>query len=182
MSLVVVERALEEPREFSCLQALEAGARGCLQTHRVRPLRAIIARDRRNMICLYDAPDAESVRETQRVAGLPFSHVWAGLQVVDRPQELPPGYSHILVQRTVPEGTTPAQLEYFANDPKGCNGRLRIKHVAVFASHDCRRVCCLYHGPDLESVRAGNREMGAPYERLWIADVFEAPNLTSEKG
>lgn len=174
MSLVIVERALEEPREFSSLQAIENAASSCLVTHRVRPLRAFISRDRRHMICLYDAPDAESVRETQRVAGLPVSHVWSGVQVVDRPQPLPPGYSMIFVQREVPAGTTPEQLEYFANDPKGCNGRLRIKHVAVFASHDCRRVCCLYHGPDLESVRAGNHEVGAPYERLWVADEFEA--------
>lgn len=175
MSLVIVERALEEPREFSGFQALESAVRGCLLTYRVRPLRAFVARDRHNMICLYDAPDAESVRETQRAAGLPVSHVWAGLQVVDRPQTLPAGYSLVLVQREAPEGTTPELLEYFANDPKGCNGRLRIKHVAVFASHDCRRVCCLYHAPDLESVRAANQETGAPYERLWVADVFEAP-------
>jgi hypothetical protein len=29
------------------------------------------------MICLYEAPDAESVRQAQREAGVPFDEAWA---------------------------------------------------------------------------------------------------------
>ena len=29
------------------------------------------------MLCLYEAPDAESVRQAQREAGVPFERAWA---------------------------------------------------------------------------------------------------------
>lgn len=31
------------------------------------------------MVCIYAAPDAESVRSAQRQAGMPFETVWAAL-------------------------------------------------------------------------------------------------------
>jgi hypothetical protein len=43
----------------------------------VRFVRTYFATDRRRMICLYVAPDAESVRLAQVQAGLPHAGVWA---------------------------------------------------------------------------------------------------------
>jgi hypothetical protein len=77
--LVVVERSFAEPVEFATLQDLENEGAWCLAQHRVRFLRSYFARDRRRMICLYAAPDAESVRSAQRQAGMPFETIWAAL-------------------------------------------------------------------------------------------------------
>lgn len=38
-------------------------------------LRSYFAKDRRRMLCLYAAPDAESVRTANRTAGLPFDNI-----------------------------------------------------------------------------------------------------------
>lgn len=74
---VVVERAFEAPVDFAEIQALEDRGAWCLQLHRVRFVQTFFSLDCRHMICLYDAPDAESVRLAQSKTGLPFERVWS---------------------------------------------------------------------------------------------------------
>lgn len=74
--IVVVGRSFEQPVNFEELQAQEGAAAACLQTHRVRFRQSLLARDRRRMLCLYAAPDAEAVRHVQHQAGLPFDGLW----------------------------------------------------------------------------------------------------------
>lgn len=76
MEIVVVERSFEQPVEFGILQEMEEKAAWCLKLHDVRFLRTFLSSDRRRMICMYEAPDAEAVRVSQRTAGLPFDRVW----------------------------------------------------------------------------------------------------------
>lgn len=74
---VLVTRRFAEPAEFADIQALEEKGAGCLENHRVRFVRTYFSRDRRRMMCLYEAPDAESVRIAQREAGMPVERVLA---------------------------------------------------------------------------------------------------------
>lgn len=74
---VLVSRRFDQPAVFAEIQALEDAGAGCLETHRVRFMRTFFSKDRRRMICLYRAPDAESVRIAQREAGMPVERVWA---------------------------------------------------------------------------------------------------------
>lgn len=74
---VVVERSFDEPASMDELQAREEGAADCLSMHSVTFLRSLFSVDRRNMVCLYAAPDAESVRRAQTQAGMPLDRVWA---------------------------------------------------------------------------------------------------------
>jgi len=74
---VLVTRRFAEPAVLIEIQALEEAGAGCLDTHRVRFVRTYFSTDCRRMICLYRAPDAESVRVAQREAGMPVERVWA---------------------------------------------------------------------------------------------------------
>lgn len=74
---VVVTRRFAEPVQLTDIQAIEDAGAGCLQTHRVEFERTFFSADRRRMVCLYRAPDAESVRMAQREAGMPLESVWA---------------------------------------------------------------------------------------------------------
>lgn len=76
MARVIVERSFPEPVEFSEVQAREDRSAWCMQAHHVRFVRSYFSLDRRRMICVYDAPDAEAVRRANETAGLPFDHVW----------------------------------------------------------------------------------------------------------
>jgi hypothetical protein len=74
---VLVQRSFAEPVELAEIQAIEdAGAR-CLEMRHVEFVRTYFSRDRTRMVCLYHAPDAESVRAAQREAKVPFDQIWA---------------------------------------------------------------------------------------------------------
>lgn len=74
---VMVHRSFDEPAELDALQAIEDANVHCLETHRVRFVRTFFSADRRRMACLYQAPDAESVRIAQRQATMPMDAVVA---------------------------------------------------------------------------------------------------------
>jgi hypothetical protein len=74
---VVVERSFEEPVTLEEIQAIEDAGVSCLEARNVQFVRTFFSRDRRRMACLYRAPDAESVREAQRQAGMPVDAVWS---------------------------------------------------------------------------------------------------------
>lgn len=82
MACVMVERAFDAPADFEQIQALEDRGGWCLEMHRVRFLRTYFSKDRLRMLCLYDAPDAESVRIAQQKAGMPFERVWTTTVIV----------------------------------------------------------------------------------------------------
>jgi hypothetical protein len=74
---VLVERSFDAAVELSQIQDLEDAGLRCLEIRRVRFLRTFFSFDRKRMICLYAAPDAESVRQAQVEAGVPFDEAWA---------------------------------------------------------------------------------------------------------
>jgi hypothetical protein len=50
----------------------------CMALHGVVSLRHYLASDGRRLVCLFDAPDAEAVRNTIRTGGMkPPQHLWA---------------------------------------------------------------------------------------------------------
>jgi hypothetical protein len=73
---VIVEREFEEPADFGALQEREDGFAWCLDQHRVRFIRSYFSKDRKLMVCEYEAPDAEAVREIHRQTGLPYVRLW----------------------------------------------------------------------------------------------------------
>lgn len=74
---VVVERSWSSPVTIDEIQAIEDAGIECLDSRNVRFSRTFFSRDRKRMICLYRAPDAEAVREAQRQAGMPVDSVWS---------------------------------------------------------------------------------------------------------
>ena len=76
MEIVLVERSFQDPIDPK--EVREAAERGhwCMDLHGVRPLQSYISADRRRMICVFEAPDAESVRKANTTAGLAFDRVW----------------------------------------------------------------------------------------------------------
>ena len=76
MQQVIVERTFPEPVVFGDVQALEDAHAWCLDLHGVRFLVSYFSDDRKRMICLYEAPDAEAVRRVNRQAKLPFDRAW----------------------------------------------------------------------------------------------------------
>jgi len=76
MEIVLVERSFEAPTTAEAVLASAQDLHGCMQMHRVTLLQSHISDDGRRMLCVFEAPDAESVRIANVQTGLPFSRVW----------------------------------------------------------------------------------------------------------
>lgn len=73
---VLVERRFDAEVTLQEIQDIEDAGIWCLETRDVHFVRTFFAADHMRMICLYRAPDAESVRLAQRQAGVPFDDAW----------------------------------------------------------------------------------------------------------
>lgn len=80
---VVVTRRFDAPVTLDEIQAIEDAGAQCLEMRRVTFMRTFFSLDRLRMLCLYEAPDAELVREAQREADMPVDKVWS-YQRLDR--------------------------------------------------------------------------------------------------
>ena len=77
MPLFVVEERFEPPINADALNPYTEALSPCLKTYDVKWVSSYVGRDGSQCICVYDAPDAESVRRAYRAAEAPFSYkVW----------------------------------------------------------------------------------------------------------
>lgn len=77
METIVVERTLEDPVDVGALADGRERFVACLHAHNVRFVQSYMSADGKRMICVYEAPDAESVRIALRQHGmLPFDQAW----------------------------------------------------------------------------------------------------------
>ena len=73
MEPVVVERELDEPLDLDALREKRDTLVTCMQAHNGSLQSSYVAPDGKRMICIYQAPGAESVRQALRTGGvLPF--------------------------------------------------------------------------------------------------------------
>ncbi len=90
METIVVERTLAEPLDLATLREDREGIDACLRAYQVSLLHSYVAPDGRRMICVYQAPDAESVRQAlRRVGVLPWDQAWKAR--VLRPEDIDGG-------------------------------------------------------------------------------------------
>jgi hypothetical protein len=173
MSTVVVERTFALPVAFEDVQSIEERGAWCLEAHDVRFLRTWFSRDRRRMICLYEAPDAESVRVAQEKAGVPFESAWAAQVIL---HEAPgAGGEAIVVERRLPEPFDEAGIRDAVAGGAWCLQQHGCRILATFLAGDGRRCLCVFEAPDAESVRQAQKRMGMPFETAWPATVHEPP-------
>jgi hypothetical protein len=175
VSVVLVERSFPEPVAFEDFRGRGAS---CLEAHRARFLRAYFSRDRLRMICLFDAPDAESVRIAQEKSGLPFEAAWTA-RVVRHGADVPGGEA-IVVERSPAQPVDEAAILEAAARGAWCLEQRRCRSVSTYLSGDGLRVVCVYTGPDAESVRQAQEQIGLPFDLAWPARVFDAGRASPE--
>lgn len=171
MSYVLVERSFPEPVELQDIQAIEDRGAWCLEAHDVRFLKTYFSRDRRRMICLYEAPDAESVRIAQTKAGVPFDNVWP-VQIVRQPGP-DVGDDAIVVERSLPEPMDEAALRESVTRSAWCLEQWGCRLVVSYLSNDGWRLVCIFAAADAESVRQSQRQSRMPFDVAWPGSMHE---------
>lgn len=76
MASVIVEYTFAEPKSDDELSRMAARLDQCLEIRNGAWVRSSLSADRKRMICEFEAPDADSVREALRAAGQSFDRVW----------------------------------------------------------------------------------------------------------
>ena len=81
---VIVKRELAAPTAFEKLQDQEESNISCLDMHNVTFIKTYFSLDQKYMLCMYNAPDVESVRISQRQAEMPVSKVYSCKELLPR--------------------------------------------------------------------------------------------------
>ncbi len=76
MARVVVEQVFEPPMSEEDYATFAKRLDPCLEIRSAQWRRSYVSPDRTRMTCEFEAPDAESVREAMRAAGMKFERVW----------------------------------------------------------------------------------------------------------
>jgi hypothetical protein len=77
MARVIVEQVFVEPLTDERYGQLAKQLDPCLEIRRGAWRRSSLSKDKMRLVCEFEAPDAESVREALRMAKVPFERVWA---------------------------------------------------------------------------------------------------------
>lgn len=176
VSPVVVERTFERPKAFGELECAEKAVAWCLKQHEVRPQVSYLSLDGRSMICVYEAPDAESVRVTQRRGGLSFTRAWA-CTILPGPSgatEAPPRFSTVVVERDLPDGMTIDGARAMIASAEPCFDLHRTVLLRSHFSRDGTRMICIFAAPEADAVRRANAHAKQPFSRAWPATVHHA--------
>lgn len=76
MNTYVVERHFGEPVGEADLTATLQRMSPCLEQYSLNWIHSYFSQDRTRMVCIYEGPDAESVRGAQRSAEAHFDKIW----------------------------------------------------------------------------------------------------------
>jgi hypothetical protein len=94
MPYLLVEYDHEPPISDDQLMAATVALTPCLQVRNIKRLRSWVSADRKQGVCEYYAPDAESLREAYHTAKVRFKRVWpAMLFEGETPPDVSPGAS-----------------------------------------------------------------------------------------
>lgn len=172
MTEVLVERHYEEPLTDADMATMIEDGRGCLALHRVHWNRSRLSSDGRELVCHFSSADAESVRIVLQALGEQRATVWA-CTVHDAPgftdDEL--ALAKVLVSSRFEAAVVSHELTA-EGDGAVCLLSHRVRVVRTMLSIDRRRMICICHAPDAESVRIALREARAPVERVWAFREF----------
>lgn len=78
MASIVIERTFDAALTDADLEQMMQHAGPCLDERHATWIRSYLSASRQRMICLFEAPDIEAVRQAFRMADLPFESAWRG--------------------------------------------------------------------------------------------------------
>jgi uncharacterized protein DUF4242 len=83
MTLIIVETSWEQPISDEEFDAQAEKVTPCLDERQATWVTSYMATDRRRRVCVFEARDAEAVRQAYRLSGVKFERVWAAEQILD---------------------------------------------------------------------------------------------------
>lgn len=173
MALILIETVAKQPLTHEVLEFADQQITPCVQARNGRWRYSLLSSDRHRMICVYDAPDAESIRDAYRRGGFAYSRAWAGYVV--QPEGTPPTWNESLLkvqEGTYPTGFTDEQCNQERQHLLPCYAEYGVEWIRSYVSLDRTRVICELNAPDAEVIRYAHRKFGFSLDRVWSAQIF----------
>lgn len=174
MSLIVVETTVDQPLTAEVLQDADSRVLPCLEARHAKWRYSLLSSDRQRMICTFEAPDAEAVRESYRKARVEFNKMWAA-QMISPDEGLSAWNEPILkvFEGTYPDGFTDQQWQEASQLILPCYAERGIEWIRSYVSLDRTRMICELNAPDAEVIREAHRKFGIPFDRVWSAQLLK---------
>jgi hypothetical protein len=171
MSELFLEREFEQPLRAAVVSAASEhlAEQGCVKLHRVEWLGSLLSADGHRMVCRFRAPDAESLRIVLRTVGVEdLRCLWSGT-LHERPglTGKENASANVLVRRRFAQPISVEDIQALEDAGAWCLEARQVKFIRTYCSTDCKRMICLYHAPDAESVRQAQRQANMPVEGVW---------------
>ena len=167
MAFVIIEREFESPFTLEQVYGAEDGARWCMRMYGAHVCLHFLARDGLRLVCVFDAPDAEAMRNVTRQMNYPTPrHLWSATfhpAPDGRKDDLDPDASRsgelVVVERTFPAPVTFEEVDEIEADgiplqPASCALCLQLFFVRPTA-----------HAVLLRSPRCGSCPHRQPHRR-----------------
>jgi hypothetical protein len=81
MPLIMIEYTFDPPITDDVMDQAAARLAPCLDERHAKWVTSYLAVDRRRRICVFEAKDAEAVRQAYRSASIPFERAWTAEQI-----------------------------------------------------------------------------------------------------
>ena len=171
MALIKVETVADRPITAEMLA--DTRVLDCLGARNGKWCYFLLSADRHRMICTFEAPDAESVRQAYRQADVGFSKVWTAQAI--EPEGVPPLWNEPILkvlEGSYPNGFTDEEWNEAQRLILRSYEERGIEWVRSCASQDKTRVVCELNAPDAEVIREARGKAGIPSDRVWCAEVL----------
>jgi hypothetical protein len=81
--------------------------------------------------------------------------------------------SRIVVERNFETPQSDTDMQAVADRERPCLAAYKAEWKRSLISADRKRLVCEYEAADAETMRRIQREAGAQFDRVWVADVIE---------
>jgi Nickel responsive protein SCO4226-like len=172
MSEIVLIRKFDKPISADYLHQATIALGWCRTLYGVNPSIHFLALDGQRCACIFDAPDAEAVRNVIRAGGRSEPEALWPCTVHPGPNDdgVSAPVQHdcalILTERLFARRSQSDERQTDGAFPADRNC---VRFVRSYISHDRGRAICLYTAPDVELVREAHEAAGVEFERIWPA-------------
>jgi hypothetical protein len=168
MSLVIVETVAEQPMTDADLEKADQIGLPCLQAHGATWHYSLLSVDRCQMICIFDAPDAASVRDSYAKLGVQKRAIWAGelIQPEDTPSQ-PDSAERSVIEAHYSALSETAWSEVQQKFSQSCTA-FGVNWLRSYLSLDRTRVVYELDALAAESIH----QFDLPHDSIWSAHLL----------
>lgn len=181
MSLVIVETASEQPLTDAYLEEADRIGLPCLQAHGVTWRYSLLSKDRDQMICIFDAPDAASVRNSYAKLGIQKRAIWAGELIQPKGTQPSPDWAECYVIEAHYPSLGEEEWNKVEQNFSQFFMESGMKWLHSYVSLDRTRVVYELDALDAETIQNAHHRFGIPYgsygvapgaNRIWSAQLL----------